>query len=167
MPRRREVPKRQILPDPKFSSQEVAAVTDQRPAELARVLEQLQAVRTFSALPQAQSLAAANKRITNILRKAGDVAAAELEPALLLESAERELAAQLAELGPRVDACMAAHDYTGALTQMAQSREAVDRFFDEVMVMADDPAVRANRLALLARLRELMNRVADISRLSA
>ncbi|MCX7272191.1 MAG: glycine--tRNA ligase subunit beta [Burkholderiales bacterium] len=150
-----------------FSSQEVAAVTDQRPAELARVLEQLQAVRTFSALPQAQSLAAANKRITNILRKAGDVAAAELEPALLLESAERELAARLAELGPRVDACMAAHDYTGALTQMAQSREAVDRFFDEVMVMADDPAVRANRLGLLARLRELMNRVADISRLSA
>jgi glycyl-tRNA synthetase beta chain len=62
---------------------------------------------------------------------------------------------------------MAAHDYTGALTHMAQSREAVDQFFEEVMVMAEDTAVRANRLALLAHLRQLMNRVADISRLSA
>jgi glycyl-tRNA synthetase beta chain len=62
---------------------------------------------------------------------------------------------------------MAAHDYTGALTHMAKSREAVDQFFEEVMVMAEDPAVRTNRLALLAHLRQLMNRVADISRLSA
>ncbi|MBK8766254.1 MAG: glycine--tRNA ligase subunit beta [Burkholderiaceae bacterium] len=150
-----------------YSPQEVSAVIEQRPATLARVLEQLEAVRAFSALPQAQALAAANKRISNILRKAGDVAATEIDATLLADGAERELAGQLALLTPQVDACMAAHDYTGALTHMAQSREAVDRFFEEVMVMAEDTAVRANRLALLAHLRQLMNRVADISRLSA
>ncbi|MBP7658628.1 MAG: glycine--tRNA ligase subunit beta [Burkholderiaceae bacterium] len=150
-----------------YSPQEVSAVIEQRPATLARVVEQLEAVRAFSALPQALALAAANKRISNILRKAGDVAATEIDATLLADGAERELAGQLALLTPQVDACMAAHDYTGALTHMAQSREAVDRFFEEVMVMAEDTAVRANRLALLAQLRQLMNRVADISRLSA
>ena len=134
---------------------------------MARVLEQIEAVRAFSALPQAQALAAANKRISNILRKAGDVATTAVDATLLADGAERELAGQLALLTPQVDACMAAHDYTAALTCMAQSREVVDRFFEEVMVMADDPAVRANRLTLLAHLRQLMNRVADISRLSA
>ena len=150
-----------------YSPQEVSAVIEQRPATLARVVEQLEAVRAFSALPQALALAAANKRISNILRKAGDVAATEIDATLLADGAERELAGQLALLTPQVDACMAAHDYTGALAHMAQSREAVDRFFEEVMVMAEDTAVRANRLALLAQLRQLMNRVADISRLSA
>ena len=150
-----------------YSPQEVSAVIEQRPATLARVVEQLEAVRAFSALPQALELAAANKRISNILRKAGDVAATGIGATLLADGAERELAGQLALLTPQVDACMAAHDYTGALTHMAQSREAVDRFFEEVMVMAEDTAVRANRLALLAQLRQLMNRVADISRLSA
>nr|MBP8310847.1 glycine--tRNA ligase subunit beta [Burkholderiaceae bacterium] len=150
-----------------YTPQEVAAVIEQRPATLARVLEQIEAVRAFSALPQAQALAAANKRISNILRKAGDVATTAVDATLLADGAERELAGQLALLTPQVDACMAAHDYTAALTCMAQSREVVDRFFEEVMVMADDPAVRANRLALLAHLRQLMNRVADISRLSA
>jgi len=150
-----------------YTAQEVSAVIEQRPPTLARLLEQLEAVRSFSALPQAQALAAANKRISNILRKAGDVATTAVDSELLVDGAERELAGQLAVLTPQVDACMAAHDYTGALARMAQSREVVDRFFDEVMVMADDPAVRANRLTLLAHLRQLMNRVADISRLSA
>ena len=149
-----------------YTAQEVAAVIEQRPAPLSRVPEQLQAVRAFSALPQAQALAAANKRIGNLLRKAGDPAAGALDESLLLEPAERELAVQLALLAPQVDACMSTHDYTGALTRMAHSREAVDRFFDDVMVMAEDAAVRANRLTLLANLRGLMNRVADISRLS-
>ena len=72
-----------------------------------------------------------------------------------------------AALAPQVDACIAAHDYTGALSRLAQAREAVDAFFDGVMVMADDAAVRENRLALLARLHRMMNQVADISRLSA
>jgi glycyl-tRNA synthetase beta chain len=150
-----------------YSAQEVAAVLALRPTDLARVPERLAAVRAFSAMPEAQALAAANKRIGNILRKSGDAAAAAVDEALLTDPAERELAARIAELEPAVAQSLAAHDDTGALTATARAREAVDRFFEQVMVMADDAAVRANRLALLARLHGLMNRVADISRLSA
>jgi glycyl-tRNA synthetase beta chain len=149
------------------TAQEVAAVLELRPTDLGRVPDRLAAVRAFSALPQAQALAAANKRIANILRKSGDGAAAAVDEALLAEAAERELAAQIAELEPEVASRLAAHDDTGALVATARAREAVDRFFDQVMVMAEDGRVRANRLALLARLHGLMNRVADISRLSA
>jgi len=149
-----------------FSAQEVASVIDQHPDRLAEVLPRLQAVREFSGLPEAQALAAANKRIGNLLRKAGDAAPAAPQPAALTEPAERDLAEVVDRLAPQVDQAMQAGDYRGALSVMAQAREPVDRFFDAVMVMADDPAVRANRLALLARLRELMNRVADISKLS-
>ena len=156
-----------------FSAQEVAAVVDQGPDDLAGVPARLEAVRAFSSLPEAQALAAANKRIGNILRKAegADLAAASgatggFDTALLAEPAERALADTIVALAPGVDAAMQASDYGTALALMARAREPVDRFFDSVMVMADDPAVRANRLALLARLRELMNRVADISRLS-
>jgi glycyl-tRNA synthetase beta chain len=155
------------LRDRGHSAQEVAAVIDLRPADLARVPDRLAAVRAFSAMPQAQALAAANKRIGNILRKSGDAAAAALDDALLTDPAERELAEQLAGLAPQVGHSIDAHDYAGALSTMAQARDAVDRFFDQVMVMADDPRVRANRLCLLARLHGLMNRVADISRLTA
>jgi len=149
------------------SPQEVAAVVEQRPARLADVPARLDAVRAFGALPQAQALAAANKRIGNLLRKAPEALGAQVRPALFTEAAERALAAQIDALAPQVDACIAAHDYTGALFRLAQAREAVDAFFDGVMVMADDAAVRENRLALLARLHRMMNQVADISRLSA
>jgi glycyl-tRNA synthetase beta chain len=155
------------LRDRGHSPQEVAAVIDQQPDDLARVPQRLAAVRAFSALPQAQSLAAANKRIGNLLRKSGEATTAGLQTSLLTDPAEQALADELAALAPEVDRLMAAHDYTGALTAMARSREAVDRFFEQVMVMAEDPAVRANRLCLLAGLHALMNRVADISRLSA
>ncbi|MCO5108952.1 MAG: glycine--tRNA ligase subunit beta [Burkholderiaceae bacterium] len=150
-----------------FATQEIAAVVDQRPAQLALVPAQLDAVREFSKLPEAQALAAANKRIVNILRKAGDGIGSAVDRTLFSEPAERALADRVAELKPQVDARMAAADFTGAMTLMAQAREAVDRFFDDVMVMADDPQVRANRLALLSGLRHLMNQVADISRLSS
>lgn len=150
-----------------YSPQEVAAVLALRPTDLGRVPERLAAVRAFSAMPEAQALAAANKRIANILRKSGDGAAAAVDEALLADAAERELAVRIAELEPAVAQCLAAHDDTGALAATARARDAVDQFFERVMVMADDAAVRANRLALLARLHGLMNRVADISRLSA
>ncbi len=149
-----------------FSTQEIAAVVDQRPALLARVPAQLNAVREFCMLPEAQALAAANKRTANILRKAGDGIGGMIDRTLLSMDAERALAARVAELAPQVEACMEAADYTAAMTLMAQAREDVDRFFEQVMVMADDPRVRANRLALLSNLHHLMNRVADISRLS-
>ena len=155
-----------------FSAQEVAAVVDQGPDDLSAVPARLQAVRDFSSLPEAQALAAANKRIGNLLRKAeadaAKAAAAQaIDPALFSEPAERTLAATVDELAPRVDEALGAGRYGAALALMAQARSPVDDFFDSVMAMAEDPAVRANRLALLARLRELMNRVADISKLSA
>lgn len=150
-----------------FAAQEIAAVVDQRPAQLALVPAQLDAVREFSKLPEAQALAAANKRIVNILKKAGDGIGSAVDRTLFAEPAERALADRIAELKPQVDARMAAADFTGAMTLMAQAREPVDRFFDDVMVMADDPQVRANRLALLSGLRHLMNQVADISKLSS
>ncbi|MFP5405304.1 MAG: glycine--tRNA ligase subunit beta, partial [Gammaproteobacteria bacterium] len=157
-----------------YTAHEVAAVIDQRPDDLADVPARLQAVREFSALPEAESLAAANKRIGNLLRKAKAEAregmpaiGTRFDPVLLAEPAERELADVVDLLEPRVDAAVDARDYGEALASMARAREPVDRFFDSVMVMVDDPAVRANRLALLAQLRALMNRVADISKLSA
>ena len=149
-----------------YSAQETAAVVDQRPADLARVPDRLEAVRAFSLLPQAQALAAANKRIGNLLRKSGAEAAASLDTAKLTEPAEQALAEAVARLEPEVSARLAVHDYGAALAMLAGARDAVDRFFNEVMVMVDDPALRANRLALLSRLHALMNGVADISRLS-
>src|SRR5690606_5968088 len=117
-------------------------------------------------LPEAEALAAANKRIVNILKKAGEGVGERVDRSLLSEPAERALAECVDVLAPQVEARMQAADYTGSLSVMAQAREPVDRFFDEVMVMTDDSRVRANRLALLGALRRLMNRVADISRLS-
>ena len=149
-----------------YSAQETASVVEQRPADLARVPDRLEAVRAFSQLPQAQALAAANKRIGNLLRKSGAEAAPATDPARLVEPAEIALGGAVLRLEPEVSARLGVHDYGAALALLAGAREPVDRFFDEVMVMVDDPALRANRLALLTRLHALMNGVADISRLS-
>ena len=100
------------------------------------------------------------------MRKSGSEAAPEVRDTLLVEDAERDLAAVIARLEPEVAARMAVHDYGEALSLLAQARDSVDRYFDSVMVMVDDAAVRANRLAMLARLHRLMNGVADLSRLS-
>ena len=154
------------LRDRGYSAQETAAVVEQRPSELARVPDRLAAVRAFSALPEAQSLAAANKRIANLLRKSGAEAAASVDDRLLTDPAERSLGSIVVGLEPRLAAHMQAHDYAAALAMLAQAREPVDKFFEQVMVMSEDQAVRRNRLALLARLHTLMNGVADISRLS-
>jgi glycyl-tRNA synthetase beta chain len=144
----------------------VEAVLALAPARIDLVLPKLAAVREFSALAEAASLAAADKRIRNILKKtaAPDGTA---DAALLREDAERVLFGTVNALRPEVDSLLAGHDYTGALTRLAGARAAVDRFFDEVMVMTDEPLLRNNRLALLRSLGELMNRVADLSRLAA
>jgi glycyl-tRNA synthetase beta chain len=135
---------------------------------LDRVLPRLDAITAFRRLPEAQSLAAANKRIGNILRKAeaADVAAA-IDRTLLAEPAEQSLDAAIAALAPLAEQRLAASDYAGALTTLAALREPVDAFFDGVMVNAEDPRLRGNRLALLAGLHRLMNRVADLSKLAA
>lgn len=123
------------------------------------------AVAQFTQLPEAASLAAANKRIGNLLKKA-ERTDTPLNPALLTEPAEQALASTLDTLSGPVASQFAAGDFGAALSTLAQARSAVDAFFNDIMVMAEDPAVRANRLALLARLHGLMNQVADLSRLA-
>ncbi|MGM8063019.1 glycine--tRNA ligase subunit beta [Vogesella indigofera] len=148
-----------------YKGDEIDAVLALAPTQLNEVGAILVAVAQFKALPEAATLAAANKRVKNILKKTeGDIAA--VNPALFAEDAERALFAAVEALAPAVDAKFAAHDFAGALTQLASLRVPVDAFFDGVMVMADDLAVRANRIALLARLAALFNRVADISLLA-
>src|SRR5690606_8431560 len=147
-----------------FDRSAVDAVIALRPP-LHQAAARVRAVTAFQQLPEAESLAAANKRIGNLLRKAeGEIA--QLDESRLSEAAERELAQAVRRLAPLAENQLAAGDFAGALTTLAQVRTAVDAFFADVMVMAEDPAVRANRLALLARLHGLMNQVADISRLA-
>ncbi len=144
---------------------EVESVAVQAPTRIDRVPARLAAVAAFRKLAEAEALAAANKRIVNILRKAGG-ADANLDPALVEAGAERALYEALESLRPSVEADLANLDYSSALTRLAGLRAAVDRYFDEVMVMVDEPVLRANRLALLAQLAGIMNSVADISQLS-
>ncbi|MGI8895349.1 MAG: DALR anticodon-binding domain-containing protein, partial [Casimicrobiaceae bacterium] len=108
----------------------------------------------------------ANKRIVNILRKSGDDTARAVEHARLAEGAERDLFMTFQKLGPQVAANYDNGDFHGALRALATAKPIVDRFFDDVMVMTDDPALRANRLALLRDIAGTMNRVADISKLA-
>jgi glycyl-tRNA synthetase beta chain len=154
------------LREQSFTANQIAAVVDARPAELRQVPVRLDAVRAFELLPEAAALAAANKRIVNILRKSGAEAAAAVDRGLLTDGAEDELYRAFQKLGPQVDALCAAGDYAPALQALATAKPAVDRFFDAVMVMADDPAIRGNRLALLSGVARTMNQVADISRLA-
>jgi len=148
-----------------FPPDEIEAVVGQRPVRIDQVLPRLQAVRAFRSLPEALSLASANKRIRNILKKA-EVRRTDVEPALLQERAEKDLHRVTGQLLPQVRARVGDGDYTQALCLLAGVRREVDTFFDEVMVMTDEPLTRDNRLALLAQLEALMNQVADISSLS-
>ena len=149
-----------------MGAEPVAAVFANMPP-LHEIPKRIDAVRDFAALPESQSLAAANKRVGNILKKVeGDLPTA-IDPALLVEPAEKALSDALAQIKPKADAAFAAGDYTTSLQALAALREPVDAFFDNVMVNADDPALKANRLALLNQLHQTMNRVADISRLAA
>jgi glycyl-tRNA synthetase beta chain len=148
------------------STREVDAVLALRPDVWAGVPARLAAVRAFAALPEAPALAAANKRVGNILRKSDDAPVAEVDAARLVEPAERALWAALAETGPRAEAARAAGDLTASLRELAALKAPVDAFFDAVMVNAEDAALRANRLALLRALHAAMNQVADLSRLA-
>jgi glycyl-tRNA synthetase beta chain len=150
-----------------YSAQEVDAVLALRPQRLADIGRRLEAVRAFAALPEAPALAAANKRVGNILKKADGEVLAQVNAALLQEPAEQALAAALAQVGPPADVAFATGDYTASLQALAALRAPVDAFFDGVMVNADDPALKANRLGLLKTLHQAMNRVADLGRLAA
>jgi glycyl-tRNA synthetase beta chain len=150
-----------------YSALEVEAVVGLRPQRLGDIPKRLAAVRVFAALPEAASLAAANKRVGNILKKVGSDVTAKVDVALLKEPAEVVLNQALDTVKPQADAAFERGDYTASLQSLAALRMPVDAFFDAVMVNAEDAALRANRLGLLATLHQAMNRIADLSRLSA
>ena len=158
---------RGYLRDAGYSANQVEAVLCQRPARLDLVPAQAAAVRAFGELPEAASLAAANKRIVNILRKSGSEAATVVDRGRLADGAEHDLYLAFQKLEPVVGDRCATGDFAGALIALAGAKPAVDRFFEDVLVMADDPGIRANRLALLRGVAQTMNRVADISKLAA
>jgi glycyl-tRNA synthetase beta chain len=157
---------RGLLRERRFTQNEVEAVVAQQPEMLDNIVLRLQAVQAFAALPEAEALAAANKRITNILKKT-EHAGAAVQAALLQESAEQGLHAAMTSLKPSVDAAYAGGDFAATLKGLARLRGDVDAFFNDVMVMAEDAGLRNNRIALLSELHGMMNRVADISKLAA
>ena len=149
-----------------YSPQQIEAVIAKRPQFLNEIHQRLAAVRAFSALPEAESLAAANKRVSNILKKVEGEVGATVNVELLQEPAEQALHAILNVVMPKADIAFKLGEFGLALQELAALKTPVDTFFDNVMVNTEDAALRANRLALLARLQQEMNRVADISKLA-
>ncbi|MBL0421774.1 glycine--tRNA ligase subunit beta [Ramlibacter sp. AW1] len=156
-----------LLREQGYSAQEVEAVLALKPQRLGDIARRLAAVRAFAGLPEAPALAAANKRIGNILKKADEPVQPQVDTALLQQEPEQALHAATLRLSAEADQRFDAGDYTGALQTLAALRAPVDTFFDRVMVNAEDPALRRNRLGLLATLHQAMNRVADLSRLAS
>ena len=150
-----------------YSAPEVDAVLSRPPAQLADLKGRLMAVRAFAAMPEAASLAAANKRVGNILKKSDGEVAEYVNSSLLTEPAEAALHAALLDVQSRAGLAFDLGDYTASLKALAALKTPVDAFFDTVMVNAEEPALRANRLCLLAILHTAMNRVADLSKLAA
>ncbi len=148
------------------SAQEVDAVLALNPEYLHQIPARLSAVQSFSHLAEAPALAAANKRVSNILKKVEGELQAQIHPKLLQEPAEQQLAQILAEIKPKADTLFEQGNYTESLKTLAALKAPVDNFFDHVMVNAEDAKLKANRLALLASLHAAMNRVADLSRLA-
>lgn len=149
-----------------YTAQEVEAVLALRPQRLSDVQKRLEAVRAFAALPEAQALAAANKRVSNILKKAEGEIQAQVNEALLVEQAEKDLYAALQTVAPKAQQQFESGDYKASLQTLAALRTPVDAFFEHVMVNAEDVALKANRLGLLATLHGAMNRVADLAKLA-
>jgi glycyl-tRNA synthetase beta chain len=156
-----------LLREQGYSAQEVDAVLSLRPQRLGDVAKRLAAVRAFAALPEAPALAAANKRVGNILKKVEGEVAAKVDAALLKEVAEAALNSALTAAKPQADAAFERGDYAASLQALAALKDPVDAFFDGVMVNAEDAALRNNRLGLLATLHQAMNRVADLSKLAS
>jgi glycyl-tRNA synthetase beta chain len=150
-----------------YSAQEVDAVLALRPKRLGDIPKRLLAVRAFSALPESAALAAANKRISNILKKADSDVDPHVSPVLLVEAAEKNLHAAMQIVLPMAQAQWEAGDYTASLQSLAQLRAPVDAFFEDVMVNAEAMDLRLNRLGLLKSLHIAMNRVADLSKLAS
>jgi glycyl-tRNA synthetase beta chain len=150
-----------------YSALEVEAVLSQMPEQIHLVPQRLEAVKAFSALAEAPALAAANKRVSNILKKVEAAVPAQVQASLLQEPAEIALNQALLAVVPEANRLFELGDYTASLQSLAALKAPVDAFFDKVMVNADDPALKANRLGLLALLHQTMNRVADLSKLAS
>lgn len=157
---------RGILKEYGYSPAAIEAVIAPQPDSLANILLRLNAVQSFAALPESATLAAANKRITNIFKKA-EYITTDVQPSLLREDAEQALFKVTQEIAGQVQSAYAAGNFNDALHILATIRPQVDAFFNDVMVMAEDSALRANRIALLAMLHDILNQVADISKLDA
>lgn len=157
---------RGYLKDQGYSTAEVESVLGLNPSQFADLPKRLEAVRAFSQLAESQALAAANKRISNILKKT-EVTSTDINPALLQVDAEIALAAQVKELEPKALSAFEQGDFQQALLVLAPLKANVDAFFENVMVMDNNEALKNNRLALLKHMHGLMNRVADISQLAA
>ena len=149
------------------TSNEIDAVISLNPETIRDIPRHLEAVKTFAQLPEAPALAAANKRVGNILKKVEGEVKAEVNTNLLQEPAEIALNEALSKVKPEADKLFESGDYTASLKSLAALKGPVDAFFDNVMVNADDPALKANRLGLLATLHQAMNRVADLSKLAS
>ena len=149
-----------------FSAQEIDAVLALRPQRLSDVQKRLEAVRAFAALPEAPALAAANKRVSNILKKAEGEIQAQVNEALLVEQAEKDLYAVLQVVAPKAQQQIESGSYTGSLKTLAALRAPVDVFFEHVMVNAEDEMIKKNRLAILAVLQVNLRKLADLSKLS-
>jgi glycyl-tRNA synthetase beta chain len=156
-----------LLKEQGYSAQEVDAVLSLYPQRLSDIPNRLDAVRAFLTLPEAESLAAANKRVANILKKTDEKVSPIVDMTLLLEPAEADLFQALTTIKPKADSAFEQNDYTGSLKSLAILKQPVDAFFDSVMVNVEAPALRNNRLGLLATLHQAMNRVADLSKLAS
>lgn len=151
--------------DQGFSSDEFEAVLAVNPTRPFDFWQRIRAVQNFRALPEAESLAAANKRIGNILKKSEQAPAEQI--GTLVEAAEKNLLTAAEQSEADIGPLLAEHNYALALSRLAQLRDSVDAFFDNVMVNTDDPALRGSRLALLAKLSNQFLRIADISKLQS
>ena len=150
-----------------YSAQEVEAVLALQPQRLSDIQKRLEAVRAFGALPEAPALAAANKRVSNILKKAETAVQPQVKEALLAEQAEKDLYAVLQQVVPKAQQQFAAGDYTASLQTLAALHDSIDAFFEHVMVNTEDESLKINRLGILAALYSAMNQVADLARLAA
>ncbi|WP_319380204.1 glycine--tRNA ligase subunit beta [Thiomicrorhabdus sp.] len=151
--------------DQGISAEQFEAVRFCQPRQPLDFAKRIEAVQRFSSMDEAESLSAANKRISNLLKKVEGDVSVDVNAGLFVEAAEKNLYQELQQLQDRVAGLIESRDYIAAIGEMASIRDSVDRFFDEVMVMADDEAVRNNRLALLQQIYQLFLQVADISRL--
>jgi glycyl-tRNA synthetase beta chain len=149
--------------DEPFTPQQIEAVLSLKPTRPLDFDRRIRAVKVFSALPEAASLSAANKRIANILKKSGAATTGPVEVSLLQESAEKKLHAEIERLTPEIEPLCNLGHYEAALSKLAGLRKSVDEFFDTVLVMAEDEAVKRNRLSLLQRLHHSFTRIADIA----